>query len=70
MIAFGRIHIIENETEKLTTAQLLGNRYNPNQEEALRKEIESGLSRMLAIRFDMEHLTGIEAIELAKQRSV
>jgi nitroimidazol reductase NimA-like FMN-containing flavoprotein (pyridoxamine 5'-phosphate oxidase superfamily) len=70
VIAFGRIHIIENETEKLTTAQLLGNRYNPNQEEALRKEIESGLSRMLAIRFDMEHLTGIEAIELAKQRSV
>ncbi|MBR2231412.1 MAG: hypothetical protein IJ891_03495 [Prevotella sp.] len=69
-MAFGRIHIIENETEKLTTAQLLGNRYNPNQEEALRKEIESGLSRMLAIRFDMEHLTGIEAIELAKQRSV
>ena len=70
MIAFGRINIIENETEKLTTAQLLGNRYNPNREEALRKEIESGLSRMLAIRFDMEHLTGIEAIELAKQRSV
>ena len=69
-MAFGRIHIIENETEKLTTAQLLGNRYNPNQEEVLRKEIESGLSRMLAIRFDMEHLTGIEAIELAKQRSV
>ncbi len=69
-MAFGRIHIIENETEKLTTAQLLGNRYNPNREEALRKEIESGLSRMLAIRFDMEHLTGIEAIELAKLRSV
>ena len=69
-MAFGRIHIIENETEKLTTAQLLANRYNPNQEEALRKEIERGLSRMLAIRFDMEHLTGIEAIELAKQRSV
>ena len=70
MIAFGRIHIIESETEKLTTAQLLGNRYNPNREEALRKEIERGLSRMLAIRFDMEQLTGIEAIELAKQRSV
>ena len=69
-MAFGRIHIIENETENLTTAQLLGNRYNPNREVALRKEIESGLSRMLAIRFDMEHLTGIEAIELAKQRSV
>ena len=70
VIAFGRIHIEEDEAEKLAIARLLGNRYNPNQEEALRKEIESGLSRMLAIRFDMEHLTGIEAIELAKQRSV
>lgn len=68
VIAFGRIHIVEDETEKLTIARLLGNRYNPNQDEALQKEIESGLSRMLAIRFDIEHLTGKEAIELVKQR--
>jgi hypothetical protein len=45
----------------------LSNRYNPNQDEALQKEIESGLSRMLAIRFDIEHLTGKEAIELVRQ---
>ena len=80
VIAFGRIHIIEDEGgthdvdniaggyhEKLEAARMLGNRYNPNQEEALRKEIESGLSRMLAIRFDIEHLTGKEAIELVRQ---
>ena len=68
VIAFGRIHIIKDETEKLAIARLLGNRYNPNQEESLQKEIESGLSRMLAIRFDIEHLTGKEAIELVRQR--
>ena len=28
--------------------------------------MESGLSRMLMIRFDIEHLTGKEAIELVK----
>ena len=28
------------------------------------------LSRMLMIRFDIEHLTGKEAIEFAKQRSI
>ncbi|MBR1503830.1 MAG: NimIJ family nitroimidazole resistance protein [Prevotella sp.] len=67
VIAFGRIHIIEDETEKLAIARILGNRYNPNQEEALQKEIEHGLTRMLAIRFDIEHLTGKEAIELVKQ---
>ena len=70
VIAFGRIHIIEDEDEKLSTARMLGNRYNPNDDESLKKEIEGGLSRMLMIRFDIEHLTGKEAIELVKQRSI
>ena len=43
---------------------------NPNDDESLKREIESGLSRMLMIRFDIEHLTGKEAIELIKQRSI
>ena len=68
VIAFGRIHIIDDEQEKLSTARMLGNRYNPNDEESLRQEIESALSRMLMLRFDIEHLTGKEAIELMKQR--
>lgn len=67
VIAFGRIHIIEDAQEKLEMARMLGNRYNPNQEEALQKEIENGLSRMLMIRFDIEHLTGKESIELVKR---
>ena len=37
-------------------------------EKYLQKEIENGLSRMLAIRFDIEHLTGKEAIELVRGR--
>ena len=69
VIAFGRIHIIEDEQEKLATALLLGDRYNPNQEEALQKEIEKGLSRMVMIRFDIEHLTGKQAIELVNQHN-
>ena len=52
---------------KLEVARMLGNRYNPNHDEALQKEIENGLSRMLAIRFDIEHLAGKEAIELVRQ---
>ena len=67
VIAFGRIHIIEDDQEKLETARLLGDRYNPNQEEALQKELEKGLSRMVMIRFDIEYLTGKEAIELVNQ---
>ena len=68
VIVFGRIYIIEDAQEKLEIARMLGNRYNPNQDEALQKELESGLSRMLAIRFDIEHLTGKEAIELMRKR--
>ncbi len=68
VIAFGRIHIVEDEQEKLQMVRMFGNRYNPNQDEALQKEIESGFSHMLAIRFDIEHLTGKEAIELVRQR--
>ena len=67
VIAFGRIQIIEDDQEKLETARLLGDRYNPNQEEALRKELEKGLSRMVMIRFDIEHLTGKQAIEMVNQ---
>ncbi len=70
VITFGRIHIIEDEAEKLEVIRLLGNRYNPYQDESLQKEIEHGFSRMLAIRFDIEHLTGKEAIELVRERSV
>ena len=70
VIAFGKIHIVEDEAEKLRIARLLGNRYNPNQDEALQKEIEHGFARMLAIRFDIEHMTGKEAIELVKGHSV
>ncbi len=69
VIAFGKIHIIEDAAEKLVTARMLGNRYNPNQEEALQKELENGISRMLMIRLDIEHLTGKEAIEIVRMRS-
>lgn len=69
VIAFGRIHIIEDKSEKLAVARLIGNHYNPNDDESLQKEIENGLARMLAIRFDIEHLTGKEAIELVRMRN-
>lgn len=64
VIAFGNIHIVEDPEEKLAIARLLGNRYNPHQDEVLQQELEHGLSRMLALRFDIEHLTGKAAIEL------
>ncbi|MBR6978375.1 MAG: pyridoxamine 5'-phosphate oxidase family protein [Prevotella sp.] len=68
VIAFGRIRIIEDEEEKLAAVRLLGNRYNPDQDEALQKEMEKGLHRMLALCLKIEHLTGKEAIELTRRK--
>ncbi len=67
VIAFGRIYIIDNEEEKHNMARIFGNKYNPNNEESLRQELEKGLSHMLMICLKIEHLTGKEAIELTRQ---
>lgn len=67
VIAFGRIRIVKDEDEKLAGIRLLGDRYNPHSDEALQKEIEKGMSHMHIIRFDIEHLTGKMAIELARK---
>ena len=37
VIAFGNIHIVEDPEEKLAIARLLGNRYNPHQDEVLQQ---------------------------------
>lgn len=67
VICFGRVRIIENATEKLNAARMLGRRYNPD-EEALTEEINHGINRMLMIEFSIEHMTGKEAIELVRKR--
>ncbi len=68
VIAFGHISIIEDEDEKIAAARMLGNRYNPDHDEALKKEMEKGLRHMVMLRMNIEHLTGKEAIELAKKK--
>lgn len=69
VIAFGRVHIVDDDTEKRYAIRQIGLRYNPGSDDILQGEIESGFSRMVIIRFDIEHLTGKEAIELVRQRS-
>ncbi|WP_336525715.1 pyridoxamine 5'-phosphate oxidase family protein [Bacteroides acidifaciens] len=68
VIAFGRIQIIESEDERMYAASLLGARYNPGDDTGLQKELEKGLSHMLVLRLDIEHLTGKEAIELVRKK--
>ena len=65
VIAFGRVRIVENEDEKLASLRLLGDKYNPNQPEALEREIAHGFSRLHMIEFEIEHMTGKQSKELA-----
>ena len=66
VIAFGRISIVTSPVEKLEGIKLLGRTYNPNDEEGLNREIEKSLAHMELLRFDIEHLTGKQAIELVR----
>lgn len=68
VIAFGKIQIIGSEDERMYAASLLGDRYNPGDEAGLQKELEKGLSHMVILRLDIEHLTGKEAIELVRRK--
>ena len=65
----GRIHIIDNENDKLAALRLLGERYCPNNEEGLDAEIEKYFNRLEMMAFGIEHITGKECIELTKARA-
>lgn len=68
VVCFGRIHIIEGDEEKMAALRKLAERYNPGDEEGFRQEVKKDFSHMLMIRFDIEHMTGKEAIELVRAR--
>lgn len=68
VICFGHIHIIEDDKEKMRAASMLGNRYNPNDNEALRLELAKASKAMCMMVLDIEHMTGKEAIELKRRK--
>lgn len=69
VIVFGRIQIIEDAAEKVHALRLLGRRYSPNDEPGLQHEIDKSLDHVLLLRFDIDHLSGKEAIELTQARN-
>jgi len=66
VIAFGKIHIIEDDAERLSAIQHLGRRHAPNDEKGLQHEINKDMHRVLMLRLDIEHITGKQAIELVR----
>lgn len=68
VIAFGRIRIIEDETEKRRSIELLAAKYGPGSKEKDMQAIDREYAALCMFEFTIEHVTGKEAIELVRQR--
>ncbi|MDE6585470.1 MAG: pyridoxamine 5'-phosphate oxidase family protein [Clostridia bacterium] len=68
VIAFGKASIVENGEEVLTAIKALGEKYYPSHDKELNAEIEKFKSAFFIIRFDIEHVTGKQAIELVDKQ--
>lgn len=69
VIVFGTIRAIENEQELQAALQKLAVKYHPNgRMEDHAREIDGSLSRVCVLELSVEHMTGKEALELAKRR--
>ncbi len=69
IIAFGKIRIIDDESEKRHTLTLLGEKFSiPNSPE-LYTYIECAWNKVTALSLDIEHITGKESIELVIEKN-
>lgn len=66
VIAFGQIHVIDDQDDRMEALRLLGHRHAPHDEAGLKREIDKDFSRVLMLRLDIEHMTGKQAIELVR----
>lgn len=69
MIAFGRIRILEDETEMRESIKKLALKYHPADNAEHREEaIEREWKPLCVMEMSIEHMTGKEAIELVRRR--
>ena len=69
VIAFGKIRIIEDENEMRNAIMILAEKYNPTGNVQTHNDaINKDWKPLCMIEFDIEHLTGKEAIELTRTR--
>ncbi len=68
VMCFGRIHILENEEERLHALRLIGERCNPGDAAGFAAEMRRNDRRTLALCLKIEHISGKEGIELTRKR--
>ncbi len=70
VIAFGKARVLKEPAEKRAALEALGKRYSPDETpEALAKEVEGSFKQVTMVEITIDHLSGKEAKELAKQRN-
>lgn len=69
VIAFGRARILNHPAEKRAALEKLGKRYSPGDPAKLEAEMAKGFDHLLMVEIEIEHLTGKEAIELARGKT-
>ena len=71
VIAFGRIHIAEDDTEKRSAIEKLALKYSPDDtDENREKAIEREWNPLCMLEMEIEHLSGKQAIELERMKSI
>jgi len=69
VIAFGRIEIVEDEETRIDAICRLAGKYSPAVPvEMLDDEINKGFKNMEILRLKVEHITGKESLELAREK--
>ncbi len=71
VIAFGRVRILEEESEILEAIERLAVKYSPEESAASRQEeIRRSRAALCMLELTVEHMSGKEAIELVKKDEV
>ena len=69
VIAFGRIRIVEDDSEKRAAIEKLAIKYAPEDTSANRDDaISRGWKPLCILEMTIDHITGKEAIELVKEK--
>ena len=68
VIAFGRVRFLESAIEMRAAIEAITAKYSPDVP-GTAAAIDNGMSNLGIIEFTIEHLTGKEALDLAKQRA-
>ncbi len=68
VIAFGKIHIVDELEEMRRLVSELAEKYRPNHDEEKNKEIDLEFSALRMLVMEIEHITGKESKFLAAER--